>query len=176
MTLALHQYLAHSYSTPSNRQMFKRYAIPAFASLRVRGANRTIPTLAEQLSAALHEAQTVVRNRHNKLDSESSRRALIRLSELIDEDSWDDDDTMPTRRSMETLFDAIGEVSIPFTSLSVSAGGLLKATWVDGSRTFTAVGRDDKQLSWSKIEKTSNSFKTETRQGSTLEFLSTFGG
>jgi hypothetical protein len=176
MTLALPQYSGQSYSTHSIQQMFEPYRIPAFASLRVKGATHTSPTLPERLSHALHDAQTVVRNRHNRLDFETSRRALARLSELIDEESWDDDDAVPTRESMETLFDAISEANIPFTSLSVSAGGLLKATWVENNLTITAIGREDKRVSWSMIEKTSDSFKTETKNGSILEFVSIFEG
>lgn len=164
------------WSTPStNRTYFEAYAIPAFASLRVQKSTHETPTLAEHLNSALHQAQTIVRNKSNSLGAEISSRAQSRLADLINDDNWDMDDPMPKRQSMETLFDAIAALtSTPFTSLSIAAGGALKATWIVEDRTITAVGRDDKSISWSKIEETSKSFKTEAGVSLIADFLANF--
>lgn len=161
-------------STPSIKRLFKKYSFSGVASLRVRDFTNNTPTMAEQLNNALHEAQTIVRNRHNGLGDDASRLAQTRLSELFNEENWDEGEAMPNRQSTETLFDAIAKVSIPFMSLSIAVGGALKAIWISGSITITAVGRNDKQIFWSKVVETSDSFETETKEGSILEFLAAF--
>lgn len=162
-------------STSSIGQMFNSFTIPAFASVFVKDAQNVSLTLEEQLDGALHIAQTIVRKRLFRCGIEASSRMQARLSELMNYDNWDEDDAMPTRQSMETLFDAVSQVNVPFTSLSIATGGALKATWIDGGRTITAVGRDNKQISWSKVEETADGFNTEANEGPILEFLGTFG-
>lgn len=176
MTALAYDYSKISRSTPSTTPTsFKRYKISAVGSLRVQKSTHETPTLAEHLNSVLHQAQTIVRNKSNRLGAEISSRAQSRLAELINNDNWDMDDPMPKRQSMETLFDAIAALtSTPFTSLSIAAGGALKATWIVDDRTITAVGRDDKSISWSKIEETSRSFRTKAGVGLVADFLANF--
>ena len=172
--LARNDSFANFTPTHSIKQLFKPYAISALASLRVREVTRKTPTMTEQLNNALHEAQTIVRNRHNCLGDDSSRRAQTRFSELFNDENWDEGEAMPNRQSMETLFDAIAMASVPFMSLSIAAGGALKATWMHGNLIITAVAHDDKRISWSKVVETTDSFETETNEGPISEFLSAF--
>lgn len=175
-TVALSSFSTSLWSTPSNNHVLPMpFSIAAFASLFVRQRTEEQPTLTQKLDQARHNAHTIVRHRHNSLGTEASSRALTRLSELINDDNWEEEDAVPTRQSMETLFDAVARADPSFTSLSIALGGALKVTWINGSRTITAVGRDDRQISWSKVEETSDSFLTETDEGSIEEFLGTFG-
>jgi hypothetical protein len=175
-TVALNRWQPTQWLTPSSNRLFpKRFDIAALGSVFVKGAIPEQPTLIQQLDEARHNAHTIVRNKISSLGVEASSRALTRLSELINDDNWEEEDAVPTRQSMETLFDAVARADPSFTSLSIALGGALKATWIDGGRTITAVGRDGKQISWSKVEETSDSFITETDEGSIEEFLGTFG-
>lgn len=162
--------------TPPVRDIFQScFSFPAFASLRVRNAPLDGSNQARNLDDVLHEAQTIVRNKHNILGAEASRAALVRLSDIINGENWDEGYALPTRQSVETLFNAIGSIRMQFTSLSIATGGQLKATWIDGCKTVTAVGRDDKTVAWSKVEETDDGFETETSEGPISEFLCNFG-